>query len=134
MLAARTGQACGWPSSMVALSLIAAVNGPTSMACATTWLAASPDRRALPCCHGAGASNVVSAGLCIGVACCATVPDGWMFQPGVWLSSPFSLVFRRCSIPCQSVPLDHENLTQTGSQHAEGALRLLSYEPIGLKS
>src|SRR4051812_4964477 len=57
-----------------------------------------------------------------GAACCATAPDSWMSQPGVSPSSPFCLVFRHCSIQCQSVPLDYENPTQTGS---EGLDRLL---------
>jgi len=58
----------------------------------------------------------------IGAACCATAPDDWMSQPGVWPSSPFCLVFRHCSIHCQSVPLDYENLTQTGSKAQRLAL------------
>src|SRR3954451_16936464 len=102
MAAARTGRACGWLSSMVALPPIAAANGPTSMACATTWSAASPDRKALLCCRAVGWSNAALAGLRIGAACCATAPDGWMSQPGVSPSSPFCLVFRHCSIQCQS--------------------------------
>src|SRR4051812_3604872 len=116
MAAARTGRACGWLSSMVALPPIAAANGPTSMACATTWSAANPDRKALLCCRAVGWSNAALAGLRIGAACCATAPDGWMSQPGVSPSSPFCLVFRHCSIQCQSVPLDYENPTQTGSE------------------
>src|SRR4051794_31914300 len=116
MAAARTGRACGWLSSMVALPPIAAANGPTSMACATTWSAANPDRKALLCCRAVGWSNAALGGLRIGAACCATAPDGWMSQPGVSPSSPFCLVFRHCSIQCQSVPLDYENPTQTGSE------------------
>src|SRR4051812_30509465 len=116
MLAACTGRACGWPYSMVASLPIAAANGPTSMACAITWSAANQDRKALLCCHGAGWSNAVSVGLRTGAACCATEPDGWMSQPGVWPSSPSCPVFRHCLIQCQSGPLDYENLTQTGSE------------------
>src|SRR5947209_1604539 len=116
MAAARTGRACGWPSSMVASPPTAAANGPTSMACATTWSAANPDRKALLCCRAGGWSNAALGGLRTGAACCATAPDGWMSQPGVWPSSPFCLVFRHCLIHCQSGPLDYENLTQTGSE------------------
>ena len=116
MSVARIGRACGWPSSMVALPPIAAANGPTSMACAITWSAASQDRKASLCCHGVGWSSAVSAGLRIGAVCCATAPDGWMSQPGVWPSSLFCPGFRHCSIQCQSVPLDYENPTQTGSE------------------
>src|SRR3954466_2362008 len=116
MAAARTGRACGWLSSMVALPPIAAANGPTSMACATRWSAANPDRKALLCCRAGGWSNAALVGWRIGAAYCATAPDGWMSQPGVWPSSPFCLMFRHCSIHCQSVPLDYENLTQTGSK------------------
>src|SRR4051812_42468290 len=83
-----------------------------------TSSAASPDRKALLCCHGAGWSNAVLVGWRIGAVCCVIAPDGWMSQPGVWPSSPFCLVFRHCLIQCQSVPLDYENLTQTGSEPA----------------
>src|SRR4051812_35246822 len=121
MAAARTGRACGWLSSMVALPPIAAANGPTSMACATTWSAANPDRKALLCCRAVGWSNAALAGLRIGAACCATAPDGWMSQPGVSPSSQFCLVFRHCSIQCQSAPLDYENPTQTGSEAHQAA-------------
>jgi transposase len=68
------------PSSTAPSSLIAAANGPTFMACATLSSAASPGRKVLACCHGAGWSNAVSVGLCIGAVCCATAPDGWMSQ------------------------------------------------------
>src|SRR3954447_22018527 len=124
MAAARTGRACGWLSSMVALPPIAAANGPTSMACATTWSAANPDRKALLCCRAVGWSNAALGGLRIGAACCATAPDGWMSQPGVSPSPPFCLVLRHCSIQCQSVPLDYENPTQTGSQEAQADIKL----------
>ena len=39
-----------------------------------------PGQKGLSCCHGAGWSNAVSVGLCIGAVCCATAPDGWMSQ------------------------------------------------------
>src|SRR3954470_2722284 len=133
MAAARTGRACGWLSSMVALPPIAAANGPTSMACATTWSAANPDRKALLCCRAVGWSNAALAGLRIGAACCATAPDGWMSQPGVSPSSPFCLVFRHCSIQCQSVPLDYENPTQTGSEAVPASGVAPDFTHLGLK-
>src|SRR2546430_2224374 len=74
---ARRGRAWGWPFSVVASPPIVGANGPTSMACATMWSAAIPDRKALWCCHGAGWSNAALGGLRIGAVCCATAPDGW---------------------------------------------------------
>ena len=62
-------------------------------------------------CHGAGSLNAALLSWHTGVVCSATAPDGWMSRLGVWLSSPVSPVFRRCSIQCQFVPLDYENLT-----------------------
>src|ERR1700760_3855778 len=57
VLAARSGRACGWRSSTRPLPLIAAANGRTSMACATTWSAASLARRALSCCPAVGRNS-----------------------------------------------------------------------------
>jgi transposase len=119
-LPALDGGSTHWPSLRVAIfdggfTADRCRNGPTSMACATTWSAANPDRKALLCCRAVGWSNAALAGLRIGAACCATAPDGWMSQPGVSPSSPSGPVFRHCSIQCQSGPLDYENLTQTGS-------------------
>jgi hypothetical protein len=81
-----------------------------------TWSAASLARRALSCCLAAGWSNVVSAGWRTGGVCCATGLDGWMSQPGAWLSRQFCPGFRPCSILSQFAPLDYETLTQTGSK------------------